>query len=78
MVYSFGVGFGDINPSTYMDCIFINLAMVCSCVMKALVLAQYASPIIDEEIVNYDIYCRLRNEKLVHPTYFQMDPLSSL
>ena len=33
--------------------------------MKAMILAQFASPIIDEEIVNYELYFRLRNEKLV-------------
>ena len=65
VVYSFGIGFGDISPATEMEYVLMIIVLLISSIMNALILAQFASPIIDEEIVNYDLYCRLRNEKLV-------------
>ena len=65
MVYSFAVGFGDINPTNHEECLYTSIVLIISCVMKAMILAQFASPIIDDEIVNYELYSRLRNEKLV-------------
>ena len=64
-MYSFGIGFGDISPAGATEYIFMTFVLLISSIMNALILAQFASPIIDEEIVNYDLYCRLRNEKLV-------------
>ena len=70
MVYSFGIGFGDLNPSDTHELLCVSVVLILSVVMKAHILAQYASPIIDEEIVNFDLYCRLRNEKQVLKLYY--------